>query len=91
MDTFCGDRDFTALLDGDLLLGRIVGAGRNALDGGNNLHAFKDLAEDDVATVEPTVKRQNALAVVRQKSSRERGRSVWVSRLRKNISTVLFV
>lgn len=54
MDTFRGHLQLSALGDLDSLLRLVAGLRLHVLDLRDDIHALKDLAEDDVAAVEPS-------------------------------------
>lgn len=55
MDTFFGDLQLAALSDLDSLDGLVARLGGDVLDLLDDLIALKDLAENDVAAIKPTV------------------------------------
>jgi hypothetical protein len=57
VDTFGRNLELAALGDLDRLHGLVTGRGLDVLDLLNNVVALKDLAEDNVATIEPAVLR----------------------------------
>lgn len=57
MDTFRGDGELAALDDLDLLDWAVICLGWDVLDLLYNVIALKDLAEDDVTTIQPTAGR----------------------------------
>lgn len=64
MDTFGGHRQLSALDDLDGLLGPVTRLGLDVLDLVDDIVALKDLAEDDVATIEPAVLQGSKSVVV---------------------------
>ena len=56
VDTFFGDRQLAGLDDLDRFDGLVARPGLDALDLLDDVVALEDLAEDDVATIEPPVK-----------------------------------
>jgi hypothetical protein len=74
VDTFGGDLKLARLGDLDRLDGLVAGLGLGVLNLLDELVALKDLAEDDVAAIEPTA-REKISVVFRGVSSSE---SWWV-------------
>jgi hypothetical protein len=72
VDTFLWDLQLSALDDLDGLYGFIVGTLGDILDLADNIVAFKNLSEDNVAAIEPTregstseLQRQPSLRITR--------------------------